>query len=93
MDEDSVYTDAEVAVMAEKLAASITETEDYMKPCMYRSDEWSKGPIAWFNRYSRWHNPKGKYPVSIELLTSKQKTIVAEIVGNAMAGGKKANRK
>jgi len=84
MNEELIYTNQEVQEMAEKVADKISNIEDYLQRYVYTSEEWSKGPLAIFNKWSRSSNPKGKYPVDIELLTNKQKALVAEIVGNAM---------
>jgi len=92
MDQDSVYTNDEVVEMAERVADSIVDTDSAIRRYMYNSDEWKKGPLAMFNGYSKRHNPKGNYPVSVELLTYKQKSLVAEIVGNAMAEAAKGKK-
>jgi len=84
MAEDSVYTNDEVVAMSKEIANDIINTESSIRSYMYDSDAWKKGPIAMFNEWSDSCNPKGKYPVSIELLTYKQKATIAEIVGNAM---------
>ena len=78
------YSDEEVEEMAKKVADSIASTESSLKGYMFDQPQWRMGPLTMFNVSSSSQNTKGSYPVSIELLTDKQKILVAEIVGKGM---------
>jgi hypothetical protein len=84
MDENVVYTNDEVVKMANKIVDSFSNfsggTLEYMLHITNLRD-----PLAMFHKWSSPHNPKGEYPVNIGLLTFKQKALVAEIIGNAVA--------
>lgn len=84
MAQNQYYSDEEVEEMAKKVADSIADTGSSLIGYMTDQPQWRMGPLAMFNVSSSSYNTKGKYPVSIELLTDKQKILVAEIVGKGM---------
>jgi hypothetical protein len=83
--EDIIKVAGEVvqAILKEPMAGEIA-SHDY-------GGFYHKGPLSWFGYYSKRFNPKGKFAIDIEALTTKQKGIVIELVGEAIPKfGKKA---
>ena len=82
MDEESIYTDEEVQIIAEKVAEQLREMPDFLMPIFFKY-ECEKGPLGICSSYSTPYNPLGKFPVEADALTTKQKAMVTKIVGKA----------
>ena len=86
MDSESIYTDDAITKVAKTVAEKIvgSRASEVMRPYLFKSEQWNKGPLAMFTMWSDSHNPLGRFGIEAETLTVAQKRIVVNIVGDAM---------
>lgn len=84
MSEETTYTDDQIIEISEQIAKKLREMCGRVRPYLYRSEEYNRGPFGILSAFGNEYNPLGKFPVEPEVLTMKQKTIVTKIIGKAM---------
>jgi len=86
MDEETIYTDEQIQLVAEKLAEGLRTDSPMIISYMIKwSEEYRRGPFGILSLRSSEYNPLGRFPVEPETLTSKQKAIITKIVGKAFS--------
>ena len=85
MDGETSYSDAEVQIVAEKLADELHNVSNLILGYLLKSEEYRRGPLGILSLWSSEHNPRGKFPIEAEALTMSQRAIVTRIVRKAMA--------
>lgn len=85
MGHDEIYTNEQIIEVARKTIEDIL-TLPPSCICYHGGppDWYSKGPLAWFCFFSKKHNPLGRFAIDIEALTTKQKSIIVNLVGEAI---------
>ena len=96
MENDDIYPTEDIIKVAGEVVQAILK--ESMAGEIVRHDFggfYHKGPLSWFGFYSKKFNPKGEFAIDIEALTTKQKEIVIELVGEAISkfGSKAADKK
>ena len=84
MDSESIYTDNEIAKVADKVAEFLLNSKPILRRVIILSKQHIDGPLAMFLLWSHKYNPLGEFKIETETLTMTQKKIVVKIVGDAM---------
>ena len=84
MDSESIYTDNEIAKVADKVAEFLFSAKPILREMIIISKQYRDGPLTTFLFWSNKYNPLGEFRIEVETLTMAQKKIVVRIVGNAM---------
>jgi len=96
MGDDEIHSTEDIIKVAGEVVQAILKESEIVTITRYDYGGFhNKGPLSWFCFYSKKFNPKGKFAIDIEALTTKQKEIVIDVVGEAIPkwGSKAADSK